>query len=69
MNDDPDPRHNHGEDYGSTISLRNLKLRWRANEKLINRICFEGKLKPKLSDRWIKIKKERGKPPLFLLSL
>ncbi|MCK5664301.1 MAG: hypothetical protein KAI17_12495, partial [Thiotrichaceae bacterium] len=61
-----DTRLIHPSAYGKTIALPELIRRWSANAKLINRLCFEKKLMPKLDSRWVSVKKERGKPPIFI---
>jgi hypothetical protein len=46
MNKVPDSRLKHGDSFGATISIQDLLLRWNANIKLIDELCFSKKIIP-----------------------
>jgi hypothetical protein len=46
MNNEPDSRLKYGDSFGVTISIQDLLLRWNANIKLIDELCFSNKIKP-----------------------
>ena len=56
MSKDSDSRLKHPMQYGKTITLPELIHRWPANTEIINRLCFEKKLSPKLGSRWSTVK-------------